>query len=79
MNQIITEDAALEMYDDLLDCDGPVQIGTLSYNASYVLRKVDQIAYDCGFQDYLDALAQDGIYVEGFTDDQIEVEESEDE
>jgi len=67
MPQVITETEALEMYDDLLDCDGPVRIGNLTYPASQVLREVDPTAYQCGFNDYVDFLTEDDIFVEGLT------------
>lgn len=67
MPRVITEDQALEMYDDLLDDDGPVRIGNLTYSASHVLREVDPVAYRCGFNDYVDFLTEDDIFVEGLT------------
>lgn len=72
--RVITEDQALEMYDDLLDDDGPVHIGTLSYPASEVLRRVDPTAYRTGFNDYVDFLTEDDVYVEGITDSEMELE-----
>ena len=42
-----------EDYDEMLDdCFGPVRVGSLEYSASHVLKKVDPIAYRCGFSDY---------------------------
>jgi len=52
----------IEAYDDLLDCEADVIIGNLSYAPSRVLKLVDPIAYQCGLNDWLDALAQDGEY-----------------
>jgi len=75
MSQLITEDQALEMYDDLLDDDGPVRIGNLTYSASQVLREVDPVAYRCGFNDYVDFLTEDDIFVEGLTEDEMETED----
>ena len=70
--EVISEAEAVERYEDILDCDGPVSIGTLSYARSYVLREVDPVAYRCGFNDFVDSLSEDGIYVEGITDSEIE-------
>jgi hypothetical protein len=70
--EVISESEAVERYEDILDCDGPVSIGTLSYAASHVLRRVDPVAYRCGFNDFVDSLSEDGIYVEGLTDSEIE-------
>lgn len=70
--EVISEAEAVERYEDILDCDGPVSIGSLSYAASHVLRRVDPTAYECGFLDFVDSLSEDGIYVEGHTDSEIE-------
>lgn len=42
-------------YDDFLDevCD-EIKIGNLSYSASQVLKAVDPVAYEIGFDEYLD-------------------------
>lgn len=65
----ITEEQAREQYDYLLDDDGAIHIGSLRYYPSYILKQVDPIAYDVGFNDYTDSLATDGTLVEGLTDD----------
>ena len=45
-----------EQYDDMLDeCNGDF----LGMNASYILKKMDAVAYRCGLLDYLDSLDQD--------------------
>jgi hypothetical protein len=42
-------------YDDFLnDAYGPVKIGTLEYDAARVLKEVDEVAYNCGHNDYND-------------------------
>jgi hypothetical protein len=47
---------AIARYDEMLDeCYPLVQIGTLSYSPSQVLKKVDPIAYQCGMSDWLDS------------------------
>jgi hypothetical protein len=53
--QKLTEIQAYEMYDEMLDECSEVKIGCLNYSASYVLQKVDPIAYRCGFNDFCDA------------------------
>ena len=40
-----------EMYDDILDEQGDIHIGSLSYSPSYVLKNVDPTAYQCGLND----------------------------
>ena len=45
-----------EQYDDMLD---DVHGEFLGMNASYILKKMDPVAYRCGLLDYLDSLDQD--------------------
>lgn len=43
-------------YDDMLDeCTPMVQIGTLEYSPSQVLKAVDEVAYELGFGEYVDS------------------------
>lgn len=52
-------------YDDMLDsCNEPVKLMGCEYAPSDVLKNVDPIAYRCGFNDWLDAECQDGIFIE---------------
>ena len=46
----------VELYDNMLDetC-GSFNCGELRYHASYVLKKVDPVAYRLGFFDYCDS------------------------
>lgn len=53
-----------EMLDEVV---GEVSIGTLTYDASRVLREVDPIAYRVGFSDWVDAETGETI-----TDDEDE-------
>lgn len=47
-------------YDDMLDeCTPMVQIGTLEYSPSQVLKAVDEVAYEMGFGDYVDSRRED--------------------
>jgi predicted nucleic acid-binding Zn-ribbon protein len=40
-------------YDDFLnDCNPMIKIGSLEYTPSEVLKNVDEVAYDCGYDDY---------------------------
>jgi hypothetical protein len=42
-------------YDDMLDdCNPEIKIGTLRYSPSHVLKNVDEIAYNCGMNEYND-------------------------
>lgn len=59
-----------EMYDQMLDdAYGTVSIGGYEYSTSDALKEVDPIAYDTGFNDWLDAeineeniIEHDGVY-----------------
>jgi hypothetical protein len=66
--QKITEDELVEQYNDSLDTYGPINIGNLTYTASWTLKQVDPIAYEIGLGEYADYLAEDGIFVDGYTD-----------
>jgi hypothetical protein len=70
--EVISEAEAVERYEDILDSEGPLTLAGMSYARSYVLREVDPVAYRCGFNDFVDSLTEDGIYVEGITDSEIE-------
>ena len=41
------------MYDEWLDEQGPILIGTLEYSASWVLKQVDEIAYNMGLDEFI--------------------------
>ena len=50
-------------YDQLLDeCYEDVTMGKLSYAPSEVLHKVDEVAYHCGYLEYVDGLYSDMVY-----------------
>ena len=67
--ELIDEEQAYNSYDEALDEQGEIKIGSLTYCPSNVLKNVDEIAYRCGFNDYVDSLMQDGTCV---TDQYIE-------
>jgi hypothetical protein len=74
--QLITEDQAMDLYEDMLnECYRRVEFGNLSYAPSTVLREVDPTAFRCGFNDYVDSLTEDGIFVEGLTDSEMDSDE----
>ena len=66
---------ATETYDDMLDeCNEEVKIGSLSYPVSYVFKRVDEIAYRCGLNDYADSLLYD-IETEEVEPEEDEIDE----
>jgi hypothetical protein len=55
MTQFENEQQAYEAYDEYLDEHiDVVVIGSLSYSPSRVLKAIDPIAYECGFNDFMD-------------------------
>lgn len=58
----MTECSALKMYDEFLDeVFEPTTIAGYKYLGSESLKKLDPIAYDCGFPDWCDS---EGIEIE---------------
>lgn len=54
-----------KLYDDMLDeVYGQVNIAGLNYMTSRVQKEIDETAYACGVNDYLDGLLNDGEYTE---------------
>lgn len=49
----IDESEAYDLYDEMLDECYPNQI--MDIPASHILKECDPIAYDCGFNDWLDS------------------------
>lgn len=45
-----------DMYDEMLDeIYGLINICGYEYDASLALKNIDEVAYRCGFNDYVDA------------------------
>jgi hypothetical protein len=54
-----------DLYDEWLDeALGEVKIGTLTYQASRVLKEVDPTAYRCGFGDFTDSMGDGALNCE---------------
>jgi hypothetical protein len=52
----IEESTAYEQYDEMLDdCHDEIVIGYIRLAPSTVLKECDPIAYQCGFNDWLDS------------------------
>lgn len=50
------QDDYVEQYEEMIDAQGDVVIGSLRYSPSYVLKEIDPTAYRCGLNDYIDSL-----------------------
>jgi len=54
--------------ESLIDSQGMIQIGSLTYEPIRVLKSVDPIAYREMFDDFADSLARDGYIIQGYND-----------
>jgi len=45
-----------DSYDELLNEDGEVKIGGISFDRAYILKELDEIAYEQGLSEYVDAI-----------------------
>jgi hypothetical protein len=65
MIKLLQDHELHELYDDMLDdVYGEVKIAGLSYATSSALKNIDEVAYLCGFNDWLDSQVTDGILFE---------------
>jgi hypothetical protein len=64
--EIISESDAEEMYDEMLNEMDWCSVGTMEFAPSRVLQALDPVAYNCGFSDFCDSLAENHQLVEGF-------------
>jgi hypothetical protein len=56
MIEFIEESEGLALYDEMLDeLHSPIIIGGIEFDPSRVLKELDPIAYQCGFNDWLDS------------------------
>lgn len=68
-----SEDLLYDSFNDFIDeTYDTITIFNMSYNASLVLQKVDKIAYDCIFSEYIDSYILDIAHdIETKLDDSI--------
>ena len=56
--EVLSDDEMHERYDDYLDdITGEINIGCLTFSGSRIVKELDETAYRCGFNDYLDGEA----------------------
>jgi len=55
---------AVEMFEDALDCEGPVTVAGIEFNRSTILRECDPVAYRCYLSDYISSLEEDDWVIE---------------
>jgi len=63
---IKTMTEAYECFDYMLDADGLVVIAGIEFSPSIILKEMDPIAYDTGFNDYMDGI---GVNVDELDED----------
>ena len=51
-----------EMLDEQFDIEGPIEIGNLTFNRSYIVRKLDPTAYRQAMVDLANSLIEDSQY-----------------
>lgn len=51
-----------KIYDELLDEAGEIEIAGRTFDRSWIIKKLDPIAYECGLNDYFDLFSD--IYYE---------------
>lgn len=62
--QVIDYATAVEMFDDVLDCEGPVTVAGIEFNRSTILKECDPVAYRCYLSDYISSLEEDDWVIE---------------
>jgi hypothetical protein len=62
--EVIDYATAAEMFDDLLDCEGTVEVAGIQFNKSTILKECDPVAYRCYLNDYVSSLEEDGWEIE---------------
>jgi hypothetical protein len=67
-------EAIIEMIDEMLDCEGDVIIGNLTFSRSAIVRKLDPIAYREIALDIVNSQIEDLQYDLERTDDPDEIE-----
>ena len=62
--QVIDYATAVEMFEDALDCEGPVTVAGIEFNRSTILKECDPVAYRCYLSDYISSLEEDDWVIE---------------
>jgi len=53
------DDLSDESYDEWLDdIEGEISVGSLTFNASDIIKNCDEVAYRCGFGDYQESMRE---------------------
>ena len=68
-------EAIIEMIDEMLDMDGPVVIGNLTFYKSDIVRRLDPVAYREMVCDITDSMIEDLEYDLERLDPEVDAEE----
>ena len=68
-------EAIIEMVDELLDMDGPVMIGNLTFYRSDIVRRLDPVAYREMVCNITDSMIEDLEYDLERLDPEVDAEE----
>lgn len=64
-----------EMVDEMLDQDGDVKIGNLTFRRSYIVRELDPIAYRMMCSEFADSMISDLQYELDRLDEETDADE----
>jgi len=70
----ISQELALEWYEESYNIHGHVKIANLTFLPSRIVQKLDPRAFNIGWAQFIDYLYQDGYVIKGLTDHYIEEE-----
>ena len=71
-------DMIIEMVDEMLDCEGDVIIGNLTFSRSQIVRELDPIAYRMMANEIVDSQIEDLQYDLDRLDPELDADEIED-
>ena len=72
---VTMRDEILDMVDELLDCDGEVQIGNLLFSRSRIVKELDPTAYRIMVNEIIDSRISDLEYDIECLDPELDAEE----
>ena|SRR5579859_4351971 len=76
--EVLENNENTDEYDEVLDQEGPVEICGLTFDASRIVKELDETAYRCGMNDYNDGeITELNEEIEALEADLKEAEEEE--
>ena len=68
-------DEILDMVDDILDQEGDVVIGGITFSRSHILKEMDPVAYGCMVSDMVSSMIEDLQYDLDRLDPEVDADE----